>query len=97
VLFEKDFPHLYPLGLTRLGKLLLSQGKLTEPEELYQQALETIRGQDGGDSGSMAAAMYESTYLYQAQDRLEEAEKVERKVVETLKVHGARDYRLLYI
>ena len=92
MLTEKDFPDLHTLSLRRLARPLEVQGKLTESEELYQRVLEIIREKDGADSDSMGVTMYESTFLYEAQDRHEEAETVQRKVIEILKAHGTRDH-----
>jgi tetratricopeptide (TPR) repeat protein len=93
VLSEKGFPNLHALSLRRLARLLSVQGKLTGSEKLYLQVLKINREQDSADSNYMAVTMYESTFLYEAQDRHEEAENVQRKVVEILKAHGTRDYR----
>jgi tetratricopeptide (TPR) repeat protein len=95
VLSEKDFPSLYTLGLRRLAKLLLDQGKLTESEELHQQAIEIFREKYVADSDSakydMTMTMYGSKFLYEAQGRCEETENVQRKVLEFFKARGKRD------
>jgi len=96
VLTEKDFPDLHTSSLGGLARLLAEQGKLIESEQLYQRVLEIIREKDGADSESsmytMAVTMYESTFMYQAQGRHEEAENVQRKVVENVKAHGKREH-----
>jgi tetratricopeptide (TPR) repeat protein len=94
VLSEKYFPDLYTFSLRRLARLLSERGKLTESEELFQQVIKIVREKDGMDSLSAMSAMSESTYLYQAQDRHEEAENVQRKVVEIFKARGDRDREL---
>jgi tetratricopeptide (TPR) repeat protein len=98
VLSETDFPDLHTHSLRRLASLLLVQGKFTESEELFQQVLKIVREQDGADSDdamyTIALIMYESTFVYEAQDRHEEAENVQRKVLEIFKARGDRDTEL---
>ena len=72
-LFEGDHPDV-ALSLNNLAALYDSQGKLSQAEPLYQQALAMLQRLFEGDHPSIALSLNNLAFLYNSQGKLSQAE-----------------------